>query len=309
MSLTNFIKAKAIELGFQKVGIAPANTKLNNSVYLDEWLASGNHGAMQWMERRAEERKDIYKYFSEVKSVIVVAINYFTDNINPALKFSKYAHGEDYHPVVKDKLLELLKAIQVESVQPVKGIACVDTSPIMEKLWAQQAGLGWQGKHTLLINNDYGSWIFIGELLLNIELDYDNSFNNDLCGTCTACVDACPTDALTEYKIDSKKCISYLNIEYKDAFDSIQKDQLNGWIYGCDICQQVCPWNKKLQKPTDESAFQSKPEIKDWNIADWVGLDKESFNKIFLSVDKKRFKYERLKRNISTVIKAVHNID
>ena len=299
MDLTQSIKSKAHEIGFQKIGISSPDLPLLYNDYFDTWLSSGNNGTMKWLENRKEERKDIIKYFPEVKSVISVAINYYTDIENQKVKFSKYAHGKDYHIIVKQKLKELLDYIKNELNQDTKGIASVDSSPIMEKQWAQRGGIGWQGKHTILINNEYGSWIFLGELLLDIPLEYDEPFIKDLCGTCTACIDACPTQALADYQLDATKCISYLTVELKSNFNADQKNQLNGWIYGCDICQQVCPWNIKKQKYTNENSFKSKNEITEYTLLEWSQIDDISFRNIFKDSPVKRIKYARFMRNVS----------
>ena len=178
-----------------------------------------------------------------------------------------------------------------------KGVVCVDTAPVMDKVWAKNAGLGWLGKHTNLITTDYGSWIFLGELILNIELEYDDPFIEDLCGSCTACIDACPTQALDSYKIDAKKCISYSTIEYRGDFME-KKENLNGWIYGCDICQTVCPWNKKFSIKTDINEFQPRKEILNFTNKDWQNIEEGTFSKLFKNSAVKRTKYNGLKRNI-----------
>ncbi len=301
MDLTQFIKSKALEVGFQKVGISSPNIPLLYNNYFDKWLSSGKNGTMKWLESRKDERKSIIKYFPEVKSIISVAMNYYTDNENPQVKFSKYAHGKDYHIIFKQKLNELFNYIKDELNQDVNGIACVDSSPIMEKHWAQRGGIGWQGKHTLLINDEFGSWMFLGELLLDIPLDYDRPFTKDLCGSCTACIDVCPTKALSEYQLDATKCISYLTVEYKGEFNIAQKSKLNNWIYGCDICQQVCPWNKKKQKYTYEDSFKPIQEIGEYSYTDWLGIDDNSFRNIFMDSPIKRIKYDRFVRNISAL--------
>lgn len=268
---------------------------------------------MKWLENRKEEHKNIIKYFPEVKSVISVAMNYFTgtsnqivDKGNSVHKFSNYAWGKDYHIIVKQKLNELLDYIRNELDQNVNGIVCVDSSPIMEKQWAQRGGIGWQGKHTILINDEFGSWMFLGELLLDISLEYDELFQTDLCGTCTACIDACPTNAISEYQLDATKCISYLIAEYKSEFNIAQKSKLNGWIYGCDICQQVCPWNKKKQKYTSEDSFKPIREIREYSLADWFKIDNNSFKNIFKNSPVKRIKYNRFMRNV-LALNQVHN--
>ncbi len=264
---------------------------------------------MKWLENNKEERKNILKYFPDVKSVILVAMNYYTDNENPQINFSKYAHGKDYHIIVKQRLNELLDYIKDELNNNVNGIMCVDSSPIMEKQWAQRGGIGWQGKHTIIINEDYGSWLFLGELLLDISLEYDEPFITDLCGSCTICIDACPTNALSEYQLDATRCISYLTVEYKGEFDVAQKNKLNGWIYGCDICQQVCPWNKKRQKHTNEDSFKPIREIRKYSLADWQKIDDNSFKKIFRDSPAKRIKYDRFMRNVSASNQSSNSID
>lgn len=309
MRLTQSIKSKALELGFQKVGISATDESFSYNNYFDQWLASGKNGTMKWLESRKEERKDILKYFPDVKSVISVALNYYTDGKNPQINFSKYAHGKDYHIVVKQKLNELLNHIKNELNPNAYGIICVDSSPIMEKQWAQRGGIGWQGKHTIMINEDYGSWMFLGELLLDIHLEYDEPFITDLCGSCTACIDACPTNALSEYQLDATKCISYLTVEYKGEFDFAQESKLNGWIYGCDICQLVCPWNKKRQKYTSEKSFKPIHAIREYSFADWLKIDNSSFKIIFKDSPIKRINYERFMRNVSTLDKSSNSID
>ena len=316
MDLTQSIKSKAIEVGFQKIGISSPELPLLHNNYFDKWLSSGKNGRMKWLENRKEERKNITKYFPEIKSVISVALNYFTgtsnqivNNGNSVYNFSNYAWGKDYHIVVKHKLNELLEYIKNEMNQAAKGIVNVDSSPVMEKQWAQRGGIGWQGKHTILINDEYGSWMFLGELLLDIPLDYDVPFTKDLCGNCTACIDACPTKALAEYQLDATKCISYLTAEYKNEFDIDQKSKLSNWIYGCDICQQVCPWNKKKQRHTDEDSFKPIREIKEYSQTDWLNIDDNLFRNIFKDSPVKRIKYDRFRRNISASNQSSHSID
>ena len=211
-------------------------------------------------------------------------------------KFSNYAWGDDYHEVLKVRLISLLEWIQVKYPN-VNGLACVDTSPLMEKVWAQKAGLGWQGKHTNLITKDYGSWIFLGELVIDMQLHYDLPFEEDLCGTCMSCIEACPTQALSEYEIDSEKCISYKTIECREEFfqDEIQ---LDNWIYGCDICQEVCPWNIKFNQVTQKDNFYPRSEILKWENIDWENLNESTFKNTFKGSSAKRAKFSGLKRNI-----------
>ena len=298
--LSKSIKNKAKELGFNKVGIAKAVATPDEQSKLEKWLKSKKNSSMTWLDKRKDERGNIFKYFKNAKSVISVGLNYYTGfeqkDINSDYSFSNYAWGKDYHDIVKSKLYQLMNYIN-KIDKKAKGIICSDTSPVMDKVWSQRAGIGWIGKHTNLITKDYGSWIFLGELILDIELDYDPSFDEDLCGTCTACIDSCPTVALDEYQINAGKCISYLNIEHRGEFADDNKN-LHGWIYGCDICQNVCPWNKKFSQITDEDEFKPKDEILNWTNEDWKNLDQKTFRKVFKGSPVKRTKYVGLKRNI-----------
>ncbi len=298
--LSQGIKMKADELGFQKVGITKVEFSSENKLNLDQWISKGLHASMQWIENRKEERANIFNYFPDAVSLISVGMNYFSgntqDDLKSKFKFSNYAWGEDYHSLIKDRLQILLKWIKNTS-EEIEGVACVDTSPIMEKSWAQKAGLGWQGKHTNLISRDYGSWLFLGEIILNIPLDYDKPFIEDLCGSCTACIDACPTNAITSYQLDSNKCISYRTIEHRGEFDE-NENNLDGWIYGCDICQEVCPWNQKFSKISPEKSFFPKTEILDWSEKKWMDLDDVTFKKLFKGSAVKRTKFSGLQRNI-----------
>ena len=300
-SLTRYIKDKATEIGFEKIGITKATATKDEKVRLEKWIKNNHHGSMSWIEKRKDERGNIFNYFKEVKSVISIGVNYYSgydqDQIKSNSKFSNYAWGEDYHDIIKSKLYTLLKDITA-NYPDIKGIVCVDTSPIMEKVWAQRAGIGWQGKHTNLITRDYGSWLFLGELLLDVELDYDDEFIDDLCGSCTACIDACPTYALGEYEIYAEKCISYLTIEHRGEFG--QNTELHDWIYGCDICQEVCPWNQKFSQITNEKKFYPKEEILSWQDADWENISENAFRKIFKGSAVKRTKHNGLVRNIKT---------
>ena len=300
-SLTRYIKDKATEIGFEKIGITKATATKDEKVRLEKWIKNNHHGSMSWIEKRKDERGNIFNYFKEVKSVISIGVNYYSgynqDQIKSNSKFSNYAWGEDYHDIIKSKLYTLLNDITA-NYPDIKGIACVDTSPIMEKVWAQRAGIGWQGKHTNLITRDYGSWLFLGELLLDVELDYDDEFIDDLCGSCTACIDACPTYALGEYEIYAEKCISYLTIEHRGEFG--QNTELHDWIYGCDICQEVCPWNQKFSQITNEKKFYPKKEILSWQDADWENISENVFRKIFKGSAVKRTKHNGLVRNIKT---------
>ena len=294
------IKKKAEELGFQKVGIARAEKTPKEKSDLDSWLMQGNHATMDWIKKRKDERGDIHTYFPEARSVIAVGMNYYNGNeqgdLRSDYKFSNYAWGDDYHIVMKKRLFQLLNWI-TENNSKVKGLVCVDTSPVMDKVWAQRAGIGWLGKHTNLISRDHGSWLFLGELILDLKLEYDRPFEEDLCGTCMACIESCPTQALGEYKIDARKCISYLTIEHRGDFPD-DKSDLHGWIYGCDVCQEVCPWNEKFSIKTELDEFKPRVEIANFKRDDWDKLSEEDFKKIFKGSAVKRTKYVGLKRNI-----------
>ncbi len=296
------IKKKAQELGFQKVGIARADPTPKEKNDLETWLDQGCHATMGWMEKRKDERGNIHTYFPEAKSIISVGMNYHVgkgqNDINSDLKFSTYAWGDDYHDVLKKRIFQLLEWIKESHIE-IKGIVCVDTSPVMDKVWAQRAGLGWIGKHTNLISRDQGSWLFLGELILNMELEYDAPFVEDLCGSCTACIDSCPTQALEDYRIDAGKCISYLTIEHRGELPEAEND-LHGWIYGCDICQEVCPWNQKFARESDRSEFQPRQEILNRTKEDWKKLTEKKFREIFKGSAVKRTKFAGLKRNIES---------
>ncbi len=300
--LSIFIKESANTLGFEKVGIASAVSLDTPAERLDEWLHQGRHATMAWMSTRSEERKNITKYFPEAKSVISVGMNYFHGIADGEMKISNYAWGDDYHDLLKKRLYQLLKLVK-ERLPDVKGVVCVDTSPVMEKVWAQRAGLGWIGKHTNLISRDYGSWLFLGELILDCELDYDDPFEEDLCGSCTACLDACPTDAIVEdYLLDSRRCISYLTIEHRGDLPEEFDGQLEERIYGCDICQEVCPWNLKFSQKSREPLFAPRSEIVKRNSEKWSRLTEEEFHRIFRKSPVKRAKFAGLKRNIQSTL-------
>ena len=303
MITSDIIKEKAIELGFHKVGIAKAAKTKQEQERLNQWLDQKKHADMEWIENRKSERGNIFNYFSEAKTVISLGMNYYVgkgqSDLTSDFKFSNYAWGDDYHLVIKSKLFSLLEFIKNKKPN-VKGLVCVDTAPIMEKVWAQRAGLGWQGKHTNLISTDFGSWLFLGEIIIDFELEPDDPFTKDLCGSCTACIDACPTHALGEYELDSGKCISYLTIEHRGDFIE-GHDDLDGWIYGCDICQEVCPWNISFSKISEEKYFEPRADIINNTDQKWLEIDQEKFSTIFKKSAAKRTKLMGLKRNIKSV--------
>lgn len=298
---TEQVKAKALELGFTKVGIARAVELTEESARLRDWLQLGYHATMGWMERTADRRGDPRRFFPEVKSVIVVALNYFqphSPSEDPQIgKVSRYAWGDDYHDVLTDKLQQLLTWMEQENPE-VRGKICVDAQPAMDKVWAVRAGLGWIGKHSNLITLDHGSWVFLGELMVNLPLESTTKQIPDHCGTCTACLDACPTEAIVQpYVVDARKCISFATIESKE-------DSLNlpteGWIFGCDICQDVCPWSR-FSRPTSESRFSPHDDFQAPDLDQWQQLTPEDFARKFTGSPIKRAKYRGLQRNIAHV--------
>lgn len=304
--LSRRIKERALTEGFERVGIVPALPLVAERIQLEEWLERGYHGRMAWLGHDPELRTDPRKLFAAARSVVVVAKNYYTPtphDADPATgKVSRYAWGDDYHEVVGSKLRSLLSWIK-EEVPETEGKACVDIQPLMDKAWGVRAGLGWIGKHTNLITQDYGSWVFIGELLLNLELEYDGNRVEDHCGACTLCIEACPTQAITEpYVVDSNKCISYATIELRDEkIPSEIADELNGWLYGCDICQDVCPWNR-FQQETDEPRFQPRAGNVNASLSDVLDLTPETYAERFRHSAMKRAKLAGLQRNARALL-------
>lgn len=304
--LTQKIKEKAREIGFHKIGIARAEDLPEERERLQEWLDNGLHADMRWMEREPEKRTNPQLLFEGAKSVIVVALNYFTPHEHEESiekgKVSRYAWGDDYHDVVKEKLREMLAWIKEEQPEA-EGKICVDTAPMMDKVWAQRAGLGWIGKHSNLITRDYGSWVFLGEILLNLELHYDEPETMDFCGSCTACLDACPTNAIIEpRKVDSNRCLSYATIESRaDEIPFNLSENLNGWLYGCDICQDVCPWNR-FEKPTEEARFEPRPNNVSPDLQEILELAPEEYAARFRRSAMKRAKLNGLQRNARALL-------
>ena len=305
LTFSDEIKQKAFEIGFHKIGIVPAEPLLEEHERLKDWLGGGFHGEMAWMEREPEKRSDPRLLFTEAKTVLAVALNYFTghehqDNAEKG-KLSRYAWGDDYHDVVREKLTELLDWIKTQDPLA-DGKICVDTAPMMDKAWAVRAGLGWLGKHSNLITTDIGSWVFIGSILLNLELDYDTETVDDHCGTCTACIDACPTNAIVEpYIVDSRKCISYATIELRD--ETLPADIVanqNGWMYGCDICQDVCPWNR-FETPTAETRFEPRSGETSLPLHVIAEMTHEEYVTRFRRSAIKRTKLTGLKRNANAL--------
>ncbi|MFN2515837.1 MAG: tRNA epoxyqueuosine(34) reductase QueG [Pyrinomonadaceae bacterium] len=308
LELSRRIKERALAEGFEKVGIVPAEVLAEPRARLETWLERGYHGQMAWMARDPEMRTNPRKFLPEARSVIVVTKNYYTpakhDDDPASGKVSRYAWGDDYHEVVGSKLRSLLAWIKEHS-PAAEGKVCVDIQPMMDKAWAVRAGLGWIGKHTNLITPEYGSWVFIGELLLNIDLEFDDDQVEDHCGSCKLCIDACPTGAIPEaYVVDSNKCISYSTIELRDAELPEQIAQnLEGWIYGCDICQDVCPWNR-FQQVTDESRFAPREGNINASLSEAVQLTAETYADRFRHSSMKRVKLSGLQRNARALLQC-----
>jgi len=306
-SFTNRIKSQTIELGFSKVGIARAGSLTEEGMRLQEWLARGYHGTMQWMKHEMEKRVDPCLIFSQAKSVVCVAMNYcsweqHSDNVGTG-KISRYAWGDDYHIIMTERLEELLSFIKIE-IPEATGKLYVDTGPMMDKVWAVRSGIGWMGKHTNVITREYSSWVFLGEILIDVELDYDEPMM-DFCGTCTACIDACPTKAIIQpYVVDSNKCISYLTIEYRDVLPNDLLSKFHQWVYGCDICQDVCPWNR-FQKETKESAFYPRAENIAPKLTELAEMNPEEFTQRFRRSSIKRAKQVGLTRNARGILETV----
>ena len=298
---THLIKQKATELGFMYCGVSKADFLQDEAQRLDAWLKNDFHGKMNYMENHFDKRLDPRLLVDDAKSVVSLLLNYYPEvqQKDPeAPKLSKYAYGTDYHFIIKDKLKELFAFIQ-EEIGEVGGRVFVDSAPVMDKAWAVKSGLGWMGKNTNIIHPKHGSFFFIAELILDLELTPDGPMK-DYCGTCTKCLDACPTDALVSpYVIDGSKCISYLTIELKDEIiPSEFKGKMENWMFGCDICQDVCPWNR-FSKPHNESAFNPQENLLQMSKADWEDLTEEIFRELFKKSAVKRTKYAGLKRNIS----------
>ena len=297
---SKLIKDEAKKLGFMFCGIAKADFLEQEAPRLEAWLKAGMHGKMQYMENYFDKRLDPRLLVDGAKSVISLALNYYTDaqQTDPsAPKISKYAYGQDYHNVIKDKLKQLLETIN-EQIGEVGGRAFVDSAPVLDKAWAKKAGIGWIGKNSNLLNKKTGSFFFLAELIVDIELEYDIEPTADHCGTCTRCIDACPTDAIVgPYVVDGSLCISYLTIELKDELPAEFKDKMDNWMFGCDICQDVCPWNK-FSVINNEPAFTPHPDLLGLNRKDIQEITEDVFKKVFQKSAVKRTKYAGLKRNI-----------
>lgn len=311
---TQAIKAKARELGFSKVGIVQADALTEEQAHLERWIEQGFHADMNWMAANEkypdniERRTNPKLIFPQAESVIVVALNYFTEHQHEddasRGKLSRYAWGDDYHDVVGEKLNLLLSWMQ-ETFTDATGKVCCDIQPMMDKAWAARAGLGWIGKHSNLITRELGSWVFLGELITNLELEYETHVEKDYCGSCRLCLDACPTDAIVKDRVvDARLCLSYQTIESRaeDLPDEITAN-LNGWLYGCDICQDVCPWNR-FEKPTDERRFQPRDDETSLSLDEVLAMTPEDYQGRFRKTAIKRAKLSGLQRNARSLLDA-----
>lgn len=279
-------------------GISEAGFLEKEAPRLEKWLKNNSHGQMSYMENHFDKRLDPTLLVDGAKSVVSLLLNYYPSELQreDSYKISKYAYGQDYHFVIKEKLNELLFSIQ-EQIGAVSGRAFVDSAPVLDKAWAAKSGLGWIGKNSNLITQKVGSFYFIAELIIDLELEYDFA-TTDHCGSCTACLDACPTQAIiAPYQVDGSKCISYYTIELKDNLPDEMKGKLDDWAFGCDVCQDVCPWNR-FSKPHSEPLFQANPELLSFSKKDWEEITAETFQKVFKDSPLKRTKLEGLKRNI-----------
>ena len=295
---TQLIKAESKRLGFLSCGISKAGFLEEEAPRLESWLNKNQHGQMAYMENHFDKRLNPTLLVEDAKSVISLLLNYYPseEQNSDSYKISKYAYGQDYHFVIKEKLTELLSTIQTE-IGEVSGRAFVDSAPVLDKAWAAKSGLGWIGKNSNLITQKTGSFYFIAELIVDLELDYDYA-TTDHCGTCTACIDACPTEAIVSpYVVDGSKCISYFTTELKDNLPQEMKGKFNDWMFGCDICQDVCPWNR-FSKPHKEPLFQPNSEVLSFTKKDWEEITEDTFKKVFANSAVKRTKLNGLQRNI-----------
>lgn len=302
--LTARIKARAEQLGFQKVGVCPAQLPPDHLTALSDWLDRGYHGTMQWMVRTRDKRLDINQVLPGVKSVVVAGMNYFTDSEvepeRPPVRISRYARGVDYHEVLETRLGDLSRFVQELRPEASTRIY-TDTGPVSEKVWAESAGLGWIGKHSNLLTQDYSSWLFLGVLLVDFELDYD-SVAVDHCGSCTRCIEACPTDAIVEpYLVDSRLCLSYLNIELRGPIPMELRAGMGEWIFGCDICQDVCPWNR-FATESEEAVFTEQSQSRLEDPAEWLDLSYDEFRRQFRHSAVRRAKWEGMLRSVAVAL-------
>lgn len=295
---SKFIKEEAKRLGFISCGISKAGFLEQEAPRLEKWLNNNHNGQMAYMENHFDKRLDPTLLVDDAKSVVSLLLNYFPSESqnDESFKISKYAYGQDYHFVIKEKLKEFLHSIQ-ENIGEVSGRAFVDSAPVLDKAWAAKSGLGWIGKNSNLITQKVGSFYFIAELILDLDLEYDHAVT-DHCGSCTACIDACPTQAiLAPYIVDGSKCISYYTIELKENIPNDMKGKFDEWMFGCDTCQDVCPWNR-FSKPHSEPLFNPNPDLLSFSKKDWTEITEETFRIVFKNSPIKRTKFDGLKRNI-----------
>ncbi len=295
---SQMVKRLANTLGFQYCGVSEATQLDDEARQLELWLNRSMHGKMSYMERHFDKRIDPRKLVPGAKSVVSLLFNYACEPIKQTEdvpQISRYAYGEDYHHVIKAKLFELVERIN-EEVGEVHGRVFVDSAPVMDKAWAKKSGLGWIGKNSNLITRNSGSWFFIAEMIIDLELEADGAIK-DYCGSCTRCIEACPTEAISPYVVDGSKCISYLTIELREAIPEGFKGKLENWTFGCDICQEVCPWNR-FAKPHHEPAFAPHPALAEMNKQDWRELTEETFGRLFGKSAVQRAGYEGLMRTI-----------
>jgi epoxyqueuosine reductase len=297
----SIIKSTAKRLGFDFCGIAKAGFLEEEAPKLEEWLNRNYNGQMGYLANHFDKRLDPTKLVEGAKTMVSLVYNYYPLEELPKgnldIKLAKYAYGEDYHLVIRDKLNEFLEILRDE-IGEIDGRGFVDSAPVMERQWAQKAGLGWLGKNSLLLNREMGSFFFLAELIIDLEVTTDTPLEKDYCGTCTACIDACPTDAIVDNGvIDGSRCISYLTIELKDSIPNDFKGKMENWAFGCDICQDVCPWNR-FSKPHQEPRFQPNDDLKELSKSDWQEITEETFRKVFKKSAVKRTKLAGLKRNV-----------
>lgn len=301
---TAIVKATAKSLGFDFCGIAKATFLEEEAPRLEAWLKSGKHGSMSYMENYFDKRLDPRLLVDGAKSVISLLYNYSPTQTQRegAPKISKYAYGEDYHEVIREKLNTFLAELKSQ-IGAIHGRGFVDSAPVLDKVWATRAGLGWMGKHTNLINKNQGSFFFIAELIVDLELQYDGPLK-DYCGTCTKCIDACPTEAIVApYVVDGSKCISYLTIELKEAIPTSFQNQMQNWAFGCDVCQDVCPWNR-FSQPHNEPRFNDTRGLLEMDADAWYAIDEAAFTLLFRKSAVKRTKFSGLKRNLRYIHSA-----
>lgn len=301
MNKKETLKKWALELGFQQVGFAKADFLEEEAPRLESWLNEGFNGKMHYMNNWFDKRLDPRLLVDDAKTVMVLTYNYFpelTQTNTGAPKITKFAYGVDYHYVIREKLNTIIERAR-ELYGDFSARGFTDSAPVLEGAWARKAGIGWAGKHTLLINKKRGSFFFLATIIMDLEVEEDVPFISDHCGTCTRCIDACPTDAILGPRLlDASKCISYLTIELKDAIPDEFKGRMEGWAFGCDICQDVCPWNK-FSLPHSEAAFQPQEEMINMSWEDWDEMTQETFNRLFKKSAIKRTKFSGLKRNIN----------